>query len=226
MLLLTGKGIFISILAAIFFGFFGCPSYVKYQKRETVFMDTRVKFDSRKSVGITFFAWQKTLLNGWKDNDDVVLGLKKLCNESNDFKSIVQCVMHHCESSESYSSTACIKNSISGRIGCRLEWDSWSSGDILLCTTVEQLERFEKEYENINRLWQPNIVKKTGCLIPCSYTKYKLATEPMKYEYGSQKLTVAFSSPDVLKRAEQLIYPSLLFLSLEEHLVFFLDFPV
>jgi hypothetical protein len=32
-----------------------------------------------------------------------------------------------CESSESYSFTACIKNSISRIIGCRLEWDSWSS---------------------------------------------------------------------------------------------------
>ena len=42
-----------------------------------------------------------------------------------------------CESSESYSFTACIKNSISRMIGCRLEWDSWSSRDLPVCTMVE-----------------------------------------------------------------------------------------
>ena len=108
-----------------------------------------------------------------------------------------------CESSESYSFTACIKNSISRMIGCRLEWDSWSSRDIPLCSTLEHLDRFEKEYEKVNRLWKPNIVKNTGCLIPCSYTEYKLATDPGKYYYGTQKLSVLFSSPDALKRTKK-----------------------
>ena len=56
---------------------------------------------------------------------------------------------HRCESSESYSFTACIKNSISRMVGCRLEWDSWSSRDIPLCTRVEQLLKFETEYEEM-----------------------------------------------------------------------------
>ena len=116
-----------------------------------------------------------------------------------------------CESSESYMFTACIKNSISRTIGCRLEWDSWSSTDIPLCTTLEQLERFDKEYGNLWELQQYNTaqqyIENTGCLIPCSYAEYKLATEPMKYDHGTQKLTITFSSQDVLKRTEQLLYP-------------------
>ena len=92
MLLLTGKAVFISILAGIFLGYFVYPSYVKYQKHDTVFTDSRVNFDPQKPVGITIFAWQKTLLNGWKNNENVVMSLKNLCNESNDYKRVVQCI--------------------------------------------------------------------------------------------------------------------------------------
>ena len=112
-----------------------------------------------------------------------------------------------CDSSESYSFTACIKNSISTKIGCRMEWDSWRSRDIPLCTTVEQLVSFDMEYSNHWNLQRQSLIENTGCLIPCSYTEYKLATEPMKFDHGTQKLNIRFSSPDVLKRTEQLLYP-------------------
>ena len=80
------------LLTGIFLGYFGYPSYVKYQKHDTVFTDSRVNFDPQKPVGITIFAWQKTLLYGWKNTENVVLSLKNLCNESNDFKRVVQCI--------------------------------------------------------------------------------------------------------------------------------------
>ena len=43
MLLLTGKGVFISILAGLFLGYFGYPSYVKYTRYDTDFTETREK---------------------------------------------------------------------------------------------------------------------------------------------------------------------------------------
>ena len=73
MLLLTGKGVFISSLAGIFLGYFGYRTY------DTLFTETRVKVDPRKPLGITIFTWKKTLFNGCKDNDNVDQGLKKLC---------------------------------------------------------------------------------------------------------------------------------------------------
>ena len=75
MLLLTGKGVFISILAGIFLGYFGYPSYLKYQNHDTIFAESRVKFDSLKPVGITIYAWKNTLFNGWKDKKDFIEGL-------------------------------------------------------------------------------------------------------------------------------------------------------
>ena len=112
-----------------------------------------------------------------------------------------------CESSESYSFTSCIKNSISRKIGCRMEWDSWSSKDIPLCSTLEQLEGFDKEYFALLKLHQQTLVRNTGCLIPCSYNDYKLATEPKKFAWETQLLQLEFSRPDLLERTEQLLYP-------------------
>ena len=92
MLLLTGKGVFISILAGLILGYFGHPSYVKYKNHDTVFTETRVKFDPQKPVGITIYAWRKTLFNGWKDKEGFIEGFINLCNESSDFKRVFQCI--------------------------------------------------------------------------------------------------------------------------------------
>jgi hypothetical protein len=118
-----------------------------------------------------------------------------------------------CESSETYRFTACVKNSISRRVGCRMEWDVWSSRDIPVCTRVEQLERFDKEYFGLWGLPQPYVVKNTGCLKPCSYTEYKLGAESTNYHWKTHRLNVRLSSPEVLKRTEQLLYPMESFIS-------------
>ena len=91
MLLLAGKGVFILTLAGIFLGYFGYPSYVKYKKHDTVLTETRVEVDPLRQVGITIFAWQNTIFNGWKNNYGV-FNLKRLCNESTDFDRVVQCI--------------------------------------------------------------------------------------------------------------------------------------
>ena len=80
-----------------------------------------------------------------------------------------------CNPSESYSFTRCVKNSVSKQIGCRLPWDQWSSGDIDICSTKNQIRQFEEKFYNINEIWeQSEIVNYTGCLIPCHYTSMRL----------------------------------------------------
>eukprot|EP00091_Calanus_sinicus_P015086 TRINITY_DN32990_c0_g1_i1.p1 TRINITY_DN32990_c0_g1~~TRINITY_DN32990_c0_g1_i1.p1 ORF type:complete len:123 (-),score=22.43 TRINITY_DN32990_c0_g1_i1:130-498(-) len=107
MLLLTGKAVFISILVGIFFWYFGYPSYVKYQSHETIFTESRVKFDARKPVGITVFPWRNTMLSGWKKNVEELGDLRKMCNESADFDKVVQCINNgtftHSDSIEKYT---------------------------------------------------------------------------------------------------------------------------
>ena len=112
-----------------------------------------------------------------------------------------------CESSESYSFTACIKNSISRRIGCRLKWDNWSSRDIPLCTETDQIRSFEHEYSHIiENLEQSKIVKYTGCFIPCQYTEYKVAKDPLKLKSSKFGLNLILSSTNILSRTEEVIY--------------------
>ena len=118
-----------------------------------------------------------------------------------------------CESSESYIFTACITNSISRMIGCRLEWDDWSSQDIPRCSRVAELLRFEQEYLKLYGLSKETIVDYTGCLPPCRYTEYRLATEPVKYEVGNFILQIVLTSLDVIERTEELIYPMESFVS-------------
>ena len=94
MILISGKGIFIFALAGIFLRYFCYKSYVKYNKYDTVFTETRVKVDPPKLVGITIFAWHKTMFNGWKNNERVfdLRRWQRLCNESTDFDRVVQCI--------------------------------------------------------------------------------------------------------------------------------------
>ena len=112
-----------------------------------------------------------------------------------------------CETSEQYSFTACVKNSISRGIGCRLAWDSWSSPDIPECTKVEQLLQFEEEYEKVHVFSRTSLAEKTGCHPPCSYTEYQLANDPLVYEEVNPRLIILLSSSQVAKRSEEYIYP-------------------
>ena len=115
---------------------------------------------------------------------------------------------HPCESSEAYSFTACVRNSISRKIGCRLVWDTWSSRDIPLCWTQDQLQQFEKEMYDINDNWEKSVlVEYTGCLTPCHYTQYTLANDPTT-SYNSKyiNLEMILSSTDILSRHEKRMY--------------------
>ena len=114
---------------------------------------------------------------------------------------------HHCEASESHDFSICIKTSLSIMIGCRLEWDVWSSLEIPVCTEVEQLLRFEKEYFKLMNMDQATVVEYTGCNIPCTYTEYKLATAPIKYAAGRRIIQILLSSSQVSSRTEEIIYP-------------------
>ena len=119
---------------------------------------------------------------------------------------------HPCESSESYSFTACIKNSLSRRIGCRLPWDEWTSKIIPVCGNVDQLLQYDKVYEDIDTWGPESISEFSGCHPPCNYTEYILASAP--YGVNQQPgVKTLFSSSKVLKRTEQIIYPMESFVS-------------
>ena len=62
-------------------------------------------------------------------------------------------------------------------------------------------------------LKQSNIVNQTGCLPPFSFAEYKLAADPLKYNWVEQQLNIKLSSSDAVKRTETWLYPVKSFVS-------------
>ena len=84
----TCKFILITSLAVVFFVFFGHPSYVKYQRKDTVFTESNVEDGKIPPPAITIYAWRRSLFTGWKNS---TVG-KDSCNVSDTFDNYVQCV--------------------------------------------------------------------------------------------------------------------------------------
>ena len=58
----------------------------------------------------------------------------------------------HCEEDKSYSFTACIKNSLNKKIGCRIQRDEWSDPSWPECVHRDQFQWFEIEYDKLSRM--------------------------------------------------------------------------
>ena len=74
-----------------------------------------------------------------------------------------------CEESTSYSFTACVRNSISQAVGCRVEWDTWTDNKLPVCNKTEQLIDHENQYFMFDNYHQSEILSNLDCLLPCSY---------------------------------------------------------
>ena len=112
-----------------------------------------------------------------------------------------------CEPSRSYSFTGCVKNSVSRRVGCRMEWDSWSSEEIPVCSTRMQILQFEEEFYRISETFERSeVVRYTSCLRPCHFTKYELAAEPFRSPGDVTHISMCISSTEVISQKEQKVY--------------------
>ena len=101
---------------------------------------------------------------------------------------------------------------MSGKVGCRLEFDSLSSSECPVCSTVREILEMEAEYAKTWSMKQSRLVDHTGCFPPCNYAEYHLV-ESLKYDYNGKTLAVLFSSSHALERSEQLLYPADSFIS-------------
>ena len=83
-----------------------------------------------------------------------------------------------CESSADYSFTACLRNSVSRMVGCRLPWDQWTDPTIPECEETRQLMEHDQWHFVLAELYEKErVVNETGCNVPCNYVKYELANQ-------------------------------------------------
>ena len=83
-----------------------------------------------------------------------------------------------CDSSADYSFTACLRNSLSRLVGCRLPWDQWTDPAIPECEETRQLMEHDQWHFVLAELYErERVVNETGCDVPCNYVKYELANQ-------------------------------------------------
>jgi hypothetical protein len=92
-----------------------------------------------------------------------------------------------CEAAPNYSFMACVKESFSSRVGCRLPWDRWSNPARPVCTTFDQFRQFEDFYDALIDKSTSWIEALTKCLKPCRYKEYRHEAGPIRFSTTQSK---------------------------------------
>ena len=99
-----------------------------------------------------------------------------------------------CEEKTDYSFTICVKESLSQQVGCTFPWGRWSQHEREVCTEESQIKMFEQIYWVLMQVEVDEIVRRTGCKKPCSYSEYKLMnSNPREFEFGFPKDQIGFA---------------------------------
>ena len=73
----------------------------------------------------------------------------------------------------SYRFFTCVKQSLTVKAGCELPWDTLSSQDRPVCSTIEQYKLFANTYVILRDASMNQITNMTGCIKPCIYKDYQ-----------------------------------------------------
>lgn len=115
-----------------------------------------------------------------------------------------------CIEDDNYSFLACMKESLSDKFGCRLEWDKLSSQARPVCGRLEQYQPFVAEYELLGDATLRQIFQRTGCNRPCNYRDYVVVNGPLKSALPTESffsIELWMLTTDVTTQTDQLIYP-------------------
>ena len=118
-----------------------------------------------------------------------------------------------CDGSPSYSLTQCIRQHFSQEVGCRPQWDGWSSHGGPVYTKMEQLKELEKKFYSLSEIERENIQRLTGCQLPCNYNEYQVVDRPVNFDMLNQNIKLVLASKSVLVKTEELVYPFSSFLA-------------
>ena len=78
-----------------------------------------------------------------------------------------------CEPSPVYDFAQCVEKAIMSRAGCQPHWRRFSVEDLPECDNSSMLTRYNEEYWSVGNLYREDLVRDTGCYLPCSFFEYK-----------------------------------------------------
>ena len=82
----------------------------------------------------------------------------------------------NCNTDPNYNFRECVRQKISNREGCVSPFDHKTTDTLPLCSNVSSLDKFENFYHIVHLSSnREELEELTGCLLPCSYTRYNLA---------------------------------------------------
>ena len=111
-----------------------------------------------------------------------------------------------CEEGEDYSFTDCVKSSVVRAIGCKPPWDNVSE-NWQECTTKEEIYEYFKLYLDLSILEQEDVIKTTGCQLPCKYMEYvDVGQKNWEFETENNSLVYGFTFATTQVTIEEEIY--------------------
>ena len=80
---------------------------------------------------------------------------------------------------QDYSFSKCVKNSVTNKIGCKLDFGRKMSkeeeeGIGKKCTALGRVRKYEETYLEMFRKTKTNLLKRIGCLTPCQFMDYAI----------------------------------------------------
>ena len=88
----------------------------------------------------------------------------------------------------------------------RLPWDTWSSNSLPICNTKEDIVQIESEFLHMADVVEAQLIQMTGCLLPCSYSEYKLIGNPVVIDQSMFGLQLSFGKTEASEEREALVY--------------------
>ena len=82
-----------------------------------------------------------------------------------------------------------------------------------MCTTLDQLAYHEQEYDQLVDILQDDLIKITGCSLPCRYKEFKIVGNPVEVDNNSFGFSLMFAKSEEVEEKEAYVYEFMSFVS-------------
>ena len=79
-----------------------------------------------------------------------------------------------CEEDPHYNFAYCVEKSIVTKAGCQPYWNKYNISEMPFCANASMLKEYSDESISHSRMYKNELLKKTKCLLPCTFIEYKV----------------------------------------------------
>ena len=95
----------------------------------------------------------------------------------------------------------------------RLRWDTWSSDSWPVCSHKSEIAQTEFQFESLSDVVESELIKMTGCSLPCSYSEYRLVGNPSMVDDTIFGVQLSFAKTEASEEREALVFEFISFVS-------------